>query len=192
MENNPQTPAPEHARPTGRFEALDMRAEQKALDDMFMGEALAEARRAAGLGEVPIGAVVVHRPFDRATRRFTAEPRIIARACNLRETTKDPAGHAEFLAMREAARVLDAWRLADCTIYVTLEPCIMCAGLMHQARVARCVYGAPDQKAGALGTLYAINRDERLNHRFEVAAGVRREECVALLRAFFSERRKKK
>lgn len=84
--------------------------------------------------------------------------------------------------MKEAARVLDAWRLTDCTVYVTLEPCIMCAGLMHQARIARCVYGAPDQKAGAVGTLYDIHADGRLNHQFEVTGGVREEECVALLR----------
>ena len=101
------------------------------------------------------------------------------------------AGAAGFLAMKEAARVLDAWRLTDCTVYVTLEPCIMCAGLMHQARIARCVYGAPDQKAGAVGTLYDIHADGRLNHQFEVTGGVREEECVALLRDFFRARRKK-
>ena len=93
--------------------------------------------------------------------------------------------------MKEAARVLDAWRLSDCTVYVTLEPCIMCAGLMHQARVARCVYGAPDQKAGAVGTLYDIHADTRLNHQFEAAGGVCEEECVALLRDFFRDRRRK-
>ena len=155
-------------------------------------DTLEEARAAAAIGEVPIGAVVVYEPIDRGTRRPVAEPRVIARAHNLRETTRDPAGHAEFLAMKEAARVLDAWRLSDCTVYVTLEPCIMCAGLMHQARIARCVYGAPDQKAGALGTLYAINSDERLNHQFAVTAGVMQDECAELLRRFFAERRKKK
>ena len=92
---------------------------------------------------------------------------------------------------KEAARVLDAWRLTDCTVYVTLEPCIMCAGLMHQARVARCVYGAPDQKAGAVGTLYDIHADTRLNHQFEATGGVCEEECVALLRDFFRARRRK-
>ena len=104
---------------------------------------------AAALGEVPIGAVVVYEPIDRGTCRPTAEPRVIASACNRREIDKDPSGHAEFLAMKKAAEVLDAWRLTDCTVYVTLEPCIMCAGLMHQARVSRCVYGARDRKAGA-------------------------------------------
>ena len=113
--------------------------EQRALDEQYMALALEEARAAGAMGEVPIGAVVVHEPMDRGTRRPLAEPRVIARAHNRRETDRDPAGHAEFLAMKEASRVLDAWRLSDCTVYVTLEPCIMCAGLMHQARVARCV-----------------------------------------------------
>ncbi|MCI2241004.1 nucleoside deaminase [Adlercreutzia faecimuris] len=160
-------------------------------DEDYMQLAIDEARAAGEAGEVPIGAVVVYQPIDRGTRRPLAEPRVIARAHNRRETDRDPAGHAEFLAMEEASRVLDAWRLTDCTVYVTLEPCIMCAGLMHQARVSRCVYGAPDQKAGALGTLYAIHQDERLNHQFSVTPGVRQEECAALLRDFFASRRKK-
>ena len=159
--------------------------EQQALDAQYMALALEEARAAGAAGEVPIGAVVVYEPIDRGTRRPLAEPRVIARGRNRREADRDPAGHAEFLAMKEAARVLDAWRLTDCTVYVTLEPCIMCAGLMHQARIARCVYGAPDQKAGAVGTLYDIHADGRLNHQFEVTGGVREEECVALLRGFF-------
>lgn len=132
--------------------------EQQALDAQYMALALEEARAAGAAGEVPIGAVVVYEPIDRGTRRPLAEPRVIARGRNRREADRDPAGHAEFLAMKEAARVLDAWRLTDCTVYVTLEPCIMCAGLMHQARIARCVYGAPDQKAGAVGTLYDHSR----------------------------------
>ena len=165
--------------------------EQQALDAQYMALALEEARTAGAAGEVPIGAVVVYEPIDRGTRRPLAEPRVIARGRNRREADRDPAGHAEFLAMKEAARVLDAWRLTDCTVYVTLEPCIMCAGLMHQARIARCVYGAPDQKAGAVGTLYDIHADGRLTHQFEVTGGVREEECVALLRDFFRARRKK-
>ena len=116
---------------------------------------------------------------------------MIARAGNLRETTQDPAGHAEFLAMKQASAALGAWRLAGCTVYVTLEPCIMCAGLMHQARVDRCVYGAPDPKAGALGTLYRINEDERLNHNFTATPGVLGNECAEMLRAFFARRRRK-
>ena len=150
-------------------------------DEDYMRMALDEARRAAEMDEVPIGAIVVYAPVDPATRRPTAEPRVIARACNLRETTRDPAGHAEFLAMKQAAEELDAWRLTGCTVYVTLEPCIMCAGLMHQARIDRCVYGASDKKAGALGTLYSVNADERLNHTFEAVPGVLVEECAALL-----------
>ena len=161
-------------------------------DEDYMRMALDEARRAAEMDEVPIGAVVVYAPVDPATRRPTAEPRVIARACNLRETTRDPAGHAEFLALKQAARELDAWRLTGCTVYVTLEPCIMCAGLMHQARIDRCVYGASDRKAGALGTLYSVNADERLNHTFAVVPGVLEEECAALLKEFFKNKRRKR
>ena len=159
-------------------------------DESYMRIALEEAKRAGEMGEVPIGAVVVYEPIDRGTRRPLAEPRIIAQAGNCREMTKDPAGHAEFVAMLQASRELDAWRLEDCTVYVTLEPCIMCAGLMHQARVRRCVFGAPDPKAGALGTLYQINADARLNHTFEVTSGVLEDECAELLKDFFARRRK--
>jgi len=159
-------------------------------DEDYMKLALDEARQAGEHGEVPIGAVVVYEPIDRGTRRSLAEPRIIARAGNRRETDRDPAGHAEFIALLSAARELDAWRLSDCTVYVTLEPCLMCAGLMHQSRIARCVYGAPDPKAGALGSLYQVNSDERLNHTFEVNAGVLADESAELLRSFFARRRK--
>ena len=161
-------------------------------DEAYMQIALEEARKAADAGEVPIGAVVVYEPIDPGTRKSLAEPRIIARAGNRRERAKDPAGHAEFVAMIEASRELDAWRLSDCTVYVTLEPCIMCAGLMHQARIDRCVFGAHDPKAGALGTLYQINADERLNHVFEAEGGVLEEESAQLLRDFFRARRKKR
>lgn len=161
-------------------------------DEDYMQMAIEEAKRAESMGEVPIGAVVVYEPIDPATRRPLAPPRVIARACNLRETTRDPAGHAEFLALKQAAKELDAWRLTGCTVYVTLEPCIMCAGLMHQARIDRCVYGAPDPKAGALGTLYEINNDARLNHSFTVVSGVLGDECAELLRSFFASKRKKR
>lgn len=161
-------------------------------DEEYMRMALEEAQRAAAMGEVPIGAVVVYRPIDKATRRPLAEPRVIARACNIRETQQDPAGHAEFVAMKAAAAELGVWRLTGCTVYVTLEPCIMCAGLMHQARVDRCVFGAPDPKAGALGTLYSIHEDKRLNHTFDVKAGVLSEECATILRDFFKARRKRR
>ena len=160
-------------------------------DETYMRLAIEEARKAAEADEVPIGAVVVYEPIDPGTRRPLAEPKIIACAGNQRERKKDPAGHAEFVAMLQAARELDAWRLEHCTVYVTLEPCIMCAGLMHQARVRRCVYGAPDPKAGALGTLYRINEDERLNHTFEVTSGVLQDECASLLKEFFAAKRGK-
>lgn len=148
-------------------------------DETYMALALEEARKAGALGEVPIGAVVV------------CERAVVAAGHNRREIDHDPAGHAEFLAIREASMRLERWRLSDCTVYVTLEPCPMCAGLMHQARVARCVYGAPDPKAGALGTLYDLHDDERLNHRFDVTAGVLAEESGALLREFFGKLRGK-
>ena len=154
--------------------------------------ALEEARKAAALGEVPVGAVVVHEPYDHATRTVTADPRVIARAHNLRETNNDASAHAEFLAMREAMRQLNAWRLSDCTVYVTLEPCLMCAGLMQQARVARCVFGASDPKGGALGSLYSLNADERLNHSFAVEGGIMEGECAQALKDFFAERRARK
>lgn len=148
-------------------------------DEEYMQLALKQAHLAASHDEVPIGAVVVH------------GEKVIAQAHNMREQSKDPAGHAEFIAMKQAAEVLDAWRLSGCTVYVTLEPCLMCAGLMHQSRISRCVYGAADPKAGALGTLYSIHNDERLNHNFEVRAGVCEEECSTLLSSFFSKKRKK-
>jgi tRNA(adenine34) deaminase len=147
-------------------------------DETYMALALEEARRAAELGEVPIGAVVI------------CDGAVVAGGCNRRETDSDPAGHAEVLAIREAAKRLERWRLSDCTVYVTLEPCPMCAGLMHQARVARCVYGAPDPKAGALGTLYDLHDDTRLNHRFDVTAGVLAEQSSELLREFFRDLRR--
>lgn len=161
-------------------------------DEDYMTLAINEAIRASKDGEVPIGAVVVYAPVDSATRKPLAEPRIIAKAGNLRETTNDPAGHAEFLALKQAARELDTWRLTGCTVYVTLEPCIMCAGLMHQSRIDRCVYGARDPKAGALGSLYEIHADERLNHTFEVRAGVKQDICAQLLKDFFAKRRAQK
>lgn len=160
-------------------------------DEEYMALALHQAQLAGQRGEVPIGAVVVHEPLDPATGRALAAPRVIAQAGNQREATNDPSGHAEFLALLQASRALGAWRLSDCTVYVTLEPCLMCAGLMHQARVRRCVFAAFDPKAGALGSLYQINADERLNHRFQVTSGVRQEDSARLLRDFFAARRKK-
>ena len=147
-------------------------------DEQYMQTALEEARIAASEGEVPIGAVVV------------CDGVVVARAHNRRENDADPSAHAEFRAMLEASRALGRWRLTGCTVYVTLEPCLMCAGLMHQARVRRCVYGASDPKAGALGTLYEVNADTRLNHTFDVTAGVLADESAELLRSFFAARRK--
>jgi tRNA(adenine34) deaminase len=145
-----------------------------------MAMALDEARLAGAIGEVPIGAVVV------------CDGAVVARAHNRREADHDPAGHAELLAIRATAAKLARWRLSDCTVYVTLEPCPMCAGLMHQARIARCVYAAPDPKAGALGTLYDLHADERLNHRFEVTSGVLEHDSAELLRAFFKRLREER
>ena len=150
-----------------------------AQDIEFMRLAIAEACKAELLDEVPIGAVVVR------------DGEVIAAAYNRRETDADPAGHAEFLAMKQASNKLGVWRLSGCTVYVTLEPCIMCAGLMHQARIDRCVFGAFDPKAGALGSLYQVNADERLNHVFEVTPGVCEEYCASLLQTFFREKRKR-
>lgn len=144
------------------------------IDEKFMREALAEARAAAAVGEVPIGAVVVR------------AGEIVARAHNRRELDQDPSAHAEFAALCAAAQSLGRWRLSDCTVYVTLEPCCMCAGLMVNARVGRCVYGASDAKAGALGSLYDLNADSRLNHRFNVTAGVLADECREVLSSYFS------
>ncbi len=149
-------------------------------DKAYMAMALDEARCAAEIGEVPIGAVVV------------CDGAVVARAHNRREIDHDPAGHAELLAIREAAAKLERWRLSDCVVYVTLEPCPMCAGLMHQARIARCVYAATDPKAGALGTLYDLSDDDRLNHRFDVTAGVLADESSTMLKEFFGKLREKR
>jgi len=143
-------------------------------DAAFMDEALAEAASAAVLGDVPVGAVVVR------------EGRVIARGHNRRERLRDPTAHAEAEALRQAARVLGGWRLLECTLYVTLEPCVMCAGALVQARVPRLVYGASDPKAGAAGSVVDVLRDPRFNHVVEVVGGVREAECGALLREFFA------
>ena len=146
-------------------------------DQTYMQLALDEARKAADEGEVPIGAVVV------------CDGRVIARAHNRRELDHDPSAHAEFAAMVQASQALGRWRLTGCTVYVTLEPCLMCAGLMVNSRIDRCVYGAPDPKGGALGTLYDVSHDPRLNHEFEVTPGVCEQECAGVLREFFRARR---
>ena len=144
-----------------------------ALDRRFMGEALALAGEAAARGDVPVGALVV------------MEGRIVGTGFNTREHAGDPAGHAEIVALREACRASGRWRVDGATLYVTLEPCPMCAGALVNARVARLVYGAADPKAGAVRSLYQICEDPRLNHRLAVRGGVRAEECAAALQGFF-------
>ena len=144
-----------------------------------MTEALAEARRAAELGEVPIGAVVV------------LDGEILGRGHNRREIDGDPLAHAEILAIRDAASRMGGWRLSGATMYVTLEPCPMCAGALVNSRVQRLVYGAADPKAGYCGSLGNLVQDPRLNHRLEVTAGVLEGESAALLRGFFASLRRR-
>jgi tRNA(adenine34) deaminase len=146
-------------------------------DEHFMRLAMREAELASAHGDVPIGAVVQR------------DGELIAAAHNERELRQDPTAHAEVLALREAARVLGSWRVLDATIYVTLEPCAMCAGAIVLARVGRVVFGADDPKAGACGSVLDVLAEERLNHRPEVLAGPLREECGELLRSFFASRR---
>ncbi len=142
-----------------------------------MREAIAEAMAAEAHDDVPIGAVVVR------------DGEIIARGHNRREVDRDPTAHAEILALRDAAQAVGSWRLDGCTLYVTLEPCAMCAGAMVLARLPRLVFGADDPKAGAVGALYDIPRDPRLNHNVEVVRGVLGDACGAPLRAFFRAQR---
>jgi tRNA(adenine34) deaminase len=144
-----------------------------------MREAIAEANKALAADEVPIGAVVVHEPTGQ----------IIGRGHNRRENDHDPTAHAEIIALREAARALGHWRLLDCVLVVTLEPCPMCAGAAVNARIPRLIYGCSDPKAGAVRTLYRLCEDERLNHRVAVEEGVLAEECAELLRSFFRAQR---
>lgn len=146
-------------------------------DKEMMARALSEARRAEEHGDVPIGCVVAR------------DDEVVASAGNARERDRDPTAHAEILALRAAAAALGSWRLEGCSIYVTLEPCAMCAGAMVLARVSRLVYGAPDPKAGAVRTLYNIADDPRLNHRVQVTAGVLEGECAEQLRSYFSAKR---
>jgi tRNA(adenine34) deaminase len=147
-------------------------------DQSFMRLALREAERAFEAEEVPVGAIVVH------------AGKVIGRGFNQREKLEDPTAHAEMLAITAAAQALGDWRLEDCTLFVTLEPCPMCAGAIVNARVKRVVFGATDPKAGACGTLMNVVQDSRLNHRVELVAGVLAEETGAILKQFFRTRRK--
>jgi len=147
-------------------------------DVRYMEMALDEARNADRAGEVPVGAVIV------------VDDSVVARAFNEPISTRDPTAHAEMVVLREAARVVGNYRLSAATMYCTLEPCMMCAGAMIHARLAKLVFGALDPKAGSAGSIYNVLTDPRLNHRVEVVPGVRQSECSALLRDFFSRRRK--
>jgi tRNA(adenine34) deaminase len=146
-------------------------------DEQFMRLALEEARRAEAAGEVPVGAVVV----------IAGE--VAARSGNRTLTDCDPTAHAEIVALRAAAKTVAKYRLSDATLYVTLEPCAMCAGAMIQARLTRVVYGADDPKGGAVRSCFSILNSSRLNHRLEITSGVLAEECAALLQTFFTARR---
>lgn len=147
------------------------------LDERYMRIAVEAAKTAQDNGDVPIGAVIVH------------QGQIIAKAYNQREQLNDPTAHAEIIALTQAATAMGNWRLYGCTIYVTLEPCPMCAGALVLGRLDRLVYGCDDPKTGAVKSLYNIVQDERLNHRLEVTSGVLADECVTLLQQFFALRR---
>ncbi len=150
------------------------------IDNKYMEMALAEARKALEIDEVPIGAVVV------------CKGEVVGRGFNLRERTQDPTAHAEIIALRDAARKFASWRLEECQLYVTLEPCPMCAGAIQQARIKRLVYGATDPKAGYVESLHQLLADKRLNHNVEVSGGVLAKESSRLLQDFFRQLRSRK
>lgn len=158
-------------------EDLDSLLGSNDLDERYMRFALKEAEAAMSIGEVPVGAVIVK------------GGRVIARGHNQREMLKDPTAHAEMIAITQAAGALESWRLLDCTLYVTLEPCAMCAGAIVLARIPRLVFGAVDPRAGACGTLMNIVQDQRLNHRVEIASAVLGADCGSILKDFFRARR---
>lgn len=151
--------------------------DMKEQDIYFMKIALEEAGIAFSEGEVPVGAVLV------------SEGNIISKAHNTRETSKDPTAHAEILAIRKGVEKSDSWRLSNATLYVTKEPCIMCAGAMVNARIKRLVYGCKDEKGGAVDSLYNLLSDKRLNHQVEIASGVLEDECALILKRFFHGKR---
>jgi tRNA(adenine34) deaminase len=148
-------------------------------DEWFMDAALKMAEKAYSKGEVPVGAVVVNQ-----------EGKIISEGHNLKESNFDPTGHAEIIAIKKAAAEISSWRLSGCTIYVTLEPCLMCLASMTQSRVDRVVFGAFDPKGGAFSLGYHFNKDKRLNHKFKVSGGLLHYKCSKVLSNFFKERRK--
>lgn len=148
-------------------------------DEFYMGKAIEEAKIAAAVGEIPVGAVIIY------------QKKAIARAYNLRETLPCATAHAELLAIEKACRALGRWRLTGCTLYVTVEPCPMCAGAIVNSRLDRVVYGCDDPKGGAVRSLFQIVDNPALNHRVEVTAGIRADECAAIMRDFFRSRRRK-
>ncbi len=148
-------------------------------DSEFMKVALEEAQQAFSLGEVPVGAILVH------------EGTIIARGHNQREWQQDPTAHAEMLVIQRAAEQLQSWRILDTTLYITLEPCLMCAGAMLQARIPRLVFGTLDPKAGACGSLFTVHQDSRLNHQIDIRHGIQEESCRNILKEFFQQLRQK-
>jgi tRNA(adenine34) deaminase len=152
-------------------------------EEKFMRLSLKLADKAAELGEVPVGALIVQGPLD------AKRPKVLARAHNLTESRQDPAGHAEVLALRQAAKKLKRWRLNDCTLIVTLEPCAMCAGLSVWSRLSRIVFGAYDPKAGACGSVLQVADHHKLNHRIPLTGGILAEECGAVLKTFFKTHR---
>jgi tRNA(adenine34) deaminase len=171
------TKTPDPGEKSPGFFASPPEAADDADAERWMRLALREANEAGRRGEVPVGAVVVR------------DGQVIASGHNLTQTLQDPTAHAEMVAIRAAAQAIGHWRLLDCTLYVTLEPCAMCAGAIVLARVPRLVYGARDPKAGMCGSLENLVRDPRLNHRVEMIAGVLERECGELLRSFFRQRR---
>ena len=148
-------------------------------DEMYMHEALFEARQAASKGEVPIGAVIVR------------DGVIIARGHNLKELGRNAQLHAEMIALEKASKYLNSWRLTGCTLYVTIEPCLMCAGAIYQSRITRVVYGSKDMKAGAFGSLYDLSQDIRINHRVQLENGVLSDEAAQIMSEFFLKLRTK-
>jgi tRNA(adenine34) deaminase len=167
--------------PTDHSSAPSPDASPTATDLDMMSRALALAARAASMGEVPVGAIVYR----------TSTGQVLGEGFNRREIDKDPSAHAEYLAIQAACKATGDWRLNDCTLVVTLEPCPMCAGLIVNSRVGRLVYGASDPKAGAVRSLFQLADDPRLNHRAEIIPGVRASDCSSLLRDFFRSLRAK-
>ncbi len=149
------------------------------MHEKFMALALEEAQKAAAIGEVPIGAVIVQNGI------------VVGRGHNLRETTKDPTAHAEMIAIQDAAKQLGGWRLIQCEMYVTIEPCPMCAGAIFQSRIDKLYIGSMDPKGGAVGSLYNIVQDQRLNHQVEVETGILQEACSSVMKEFFRALRNK-